>query len=90
MQKTTKITAVLVGVVGFVLAANGPAGAQAEVGFEMGNVSVGYADGYMDRNHRFHAWEHRADAEQYRAKHADEYRAWKHDDTRHHEDERSR
>ena len=90
MRKTMKITMAVAGVAGLLMAANGVAGAQSEDGFEVGNVSVGYADGYTDRNHQFHAWEHRADAEQYRAKHADGYRAWRHDDPRHHEDEQSR
>jgi hypothetical protein len=53
--------------------------------FEEGSVSIAFADGYMGTDHQFHAWEHRADAEQFRAKHADMYRAWRHDDPRHHE-----
>jgi hypothetical protein len=49
-------------------------------------VAVGYSDGYMGTDHQFHEWEHRSDAEAYRAKKADQYRAWKHDDPRHHDD----
>ena len=46
-------------------------------------ISVAYADGYTATDGQFHAWEHRSDAEDFRAKHADRYRAWRHDDPRH-------
>jgi hypothetical protein len=37
----------------------------------------------MGADHQFHAWEHRADAEEFRAKHLDKYHPWRHDDTHH-------
>lgn len=52
-------------------------------GFSDAQVSVAYSDGYMGMDHQFHAWEHRADAEEFRAKHLDKYRPWRHDDTHH-------
>jgi hypothetical protein len=66
------------------LASAGMSSAQ-EATFNMGNVTVAYADGYIDRNQQFHDWDHRADAEQYRAKNPDHYRSWRHDDPRHHD-----
>ena len=57
--------------------------AYAAEGFDINQVSVAYADGYTGTDHQFHAWEHRADAEEFRAKHLDRYRAWRHDDPRH-------
>jgi hypothetical protein len=50
---------------------------------EAGNVSAAYADGYMGTDNQFHAWENRIDAQEFRAKHADQYHAWRHDDPRH-------
>jgi hypothetical protein len=57
--------------------------AGAAVALEASEVSVAYADGYVGTDNQFHEWEHRADAQDFRAKHADKYRAWRHDDPRH-------
>ena len=48
-------------------------------------MTVAYADGYMGTDGQFHAWEHRSDAEAFRAHYADKYRPWRHDDSRHQE-----
>ena len=53
--------------------------------YQESDVSIAYADGYMGTDHQIHAWDHRTDAQEFRAKHADQYRAWRHDDPRHHE-----
>lgn len=60
--------------------------AGAAVALEASQVSVAYADGYMGTDNQFHEWESRADAMDFRAKHADQYRAWRHDDPRHKDD----
>src|ERR1700739_5108529 len=57
--------------------------AYADDAFNVDQVTVAYSDGYMGADHQFHAWEHRADAEEFRAKHLDKYHPWRHDDTRH-------
>lgn len=49
-------------------------------------VNMAYADGYTGADGQFHAWEHRSDAEGFRAGHADKYRPWRHDDPRHKDD----
>ena len=49
-------------------------------------ISVAYADGYTGTDGQFHAWENRSDAQDFRAKHADQYRAWRHNDPRHKND----
>jgi hypothetical protein len=54
--------------------------------FQDSDVSMAYADGYMGTDNQFHAWEHRADAQDFRAHHADKYRPWRHDDPRHAQD----
>lgn len=48
-------------------------------------VTVAYSDGYTGTDGQFHGWEHRSDAESFRASHADKYRPWRHDDPRHKE-----
>ena len=53
------------------------------IAFQESDVTVAYADGYIGTDNQFHAWEHRADAEQFRAHHADQYHPWRHDDPRH-------
>ena len=62
------------------------AAAYADDNFDINSVSIAYADGYMGTDHQFHVWEHRADAEAFRAKHLDRYRAWRHDDAKHAKD----
>jgi hypothetical protein len=58
--------------------------AYADDAFDIAQVDVAYSDGYMGVDHQFHPWEHRADAEAFRAKHIDRYHAWRHDDPHHH------
>ena len=60
------------------------AAARADV--DAAQVKVAYSDGYTAADGQFHAWEHRSDAESFRAKHADRYRPWSHDDPRHKDD----
>ena len=54
--------------------------------FQDRDVTIAYADGYTGTDGQFHAWEHRSDAEGFRAQHADKYRPWRHDDPRHKND----
>ena len=78
MRNTLKITIAAMTVAAATLAGAGIANA-----LQDSDVSVAYSDGYMGTDNQFHAWEHRADAEEYRSKHGDAYRAWRHDDPRH-------
>jgi hypothetical protein len=78
MQVGSKMATVAVVLVGLTLV-----GASAASAYQESDVSIAYADGYMGTDGQFHVWEHRADAEQFRAKHLDQYRAWRHDDPRH-------
>jgi hypothetical protein len=57
--------------------------AGAAVALEANQVTVAFADGYTGTDGQFHAWDSRADAMEFRTKHADKYRAWRHDDPRH-------
>jgi hypothetical protein len=62
----------------------GTANAAVHIGFDIGNVGIGYSDGYWDNGHHWHRWAHRDDLMHFRAAHADMYHEWRHDDRRHH------
>jgi hypothetical protein len=85
MRTTLKSATVAIALAGLSLV--GVGAANADDAFDVSKVVAGYADGYVGADQQFHAWEHRADAEEYRAKHGDQYRAWRHDDPRHKNDE---
>lgn len=55
----------------------------ASVTFDIGNVAVGYTDGYYDNDHHWHRWAHRADATRFRRAHKDQYHGYRHDDPKH-------
>jgi hypothetical protein len=63
----------------------GTAGAAdaAGIGFNIGNVSVGFNDGYWDNSHHWHRWAHRGDMERFRDTHRENYHEWRHDDRNH-------
>ena len=79
-----KTAAVLATLAGAVLGASA-AQAAVSIGFDLGNVAVGYSDGYWDNAHHWHHWRHHADLESYRAAHVDSYHEWRHDDRHHHD-----
>jgi hypothetical protein len=78
MQTGSKIATLAVVLAGLALAGAGAASA-----VEASNIAAAYADGYMGTDNQFHAWESRNDAQEFRAKHGDQYHAWRHDDPRH-------
>jgi hypothetical protein len=60
--------------------ASAPAMAFAQsVTFDVGNVAIGYSDGYWDRAHTWHAWDKPEYRDNYRAAKGNEYHEWKHD-----------
>jgi hypothetical protein len=60
------------------LAVTVPAMARSSVTVDFGNVSIGYRDGYYDRDHHYHRWA-RHDATAYRAQYQQSYRDMNHD-----------
>jgi hypothetical protein len=54
-----------------------PAIARTGVSIDLGNIAVGYRDGYYDRSHSYHRWGH-ADAMRYRDRYHDNYRDMAH------------
>ena len=77
--KTITLTAIAA--FGFSMAAHAAVG----IRFDIGNVAIGYTDGYYDRDHHWHHWQHRADMERWRHDHDSDYHAWRHDDRHHHD-----
>ena len=51
-----------------------PAVARPAVQIDFGNIGVGYRDGYQDRRHYWHHWNHRSDAVAYRSRYQQNYR----------------
>jgi hypothetical protein len=49
------------------------------VRFEVGNVAIGYNDGYWDRSHQWHNWQRQEDMTAYRSAKNAEYHDWRHD-----------
>jgi hypothetical protein len=56
----------------------------AVIGFDIGNVAVGYSDGYYDSGHHWHKWARHDDMVAYQHSHGDGYHEWRHDDKHHH------
>jgi Spy/CpxP family protein refolding chaperone len=61
------------------LATVSPAAADATVTVSTGGIAFGYSDGYWDQGHHWHPWHNHAQAEAWRAQHADHYYDRRHD-----------
>ena len=56
-----------------------PASAQpTSFSFRVGDVAMGFNDGYYDRYHRWHHWRNAREHRWYRANYADNYRQYRH------------
>jgi hypothetical protein len=60
------------------------ASAAVGVSFDLGNVAVGYSDGYMGTDHQYHDWAQHSDAVRYQKAHKESYHSYRHDDPKHH------
>jgi hypothetical protein len=76
LLKAALVASLLAGTVGV--------GNAAGIGFNIGDVSVGYSDGYYDGGHHFHKWARHDDMVAWQHSHADGYHEWRHDDKHHH------
>ena len=88
MRTILKSVVVSLALIGAPLGSITAANAAAIVTFDIGNVAVGYSDGYYDNDHNWHRWAHPADAQHFRAAHKDTYHTWRHDDPKHQNDEK--
>lgn len=61
------------------LAATAPASAQpTHFSFRVGDVAMGFSDGYYDRDHRWHHWRNAREHNWYRSHYASYYRGDRH------------
>jgi hypothetical protein len=79
MHKTFALAAIAVSLTGMGFATSNAAMAQASVSFNVGNVAIGYSDGYWDHGHQWHGWANDRDRVNYQAAKGAEYHEWKHD-----------
>jgi hypothetical protein len=56
-----------------------PASAQTGFSFRVGDVALGYNDGYYDRGHRWHGWRNARERNWYRVNYSHQYRGYRHD-----------
>src|SRR5580698_7526915 len=80
MQNILKGATIALAVAGVTLGSAVTANAAVGVSFDIGNVAVGYSDGYMGTDQQYHRWAHASDAKRFRAAHKDQYHTYKHDD----------
>ena len=83
MRTILKGAAILLALAGATLGTIVTADAAVGVSFDIGNVAIGYSDGYMGNDHQFHRWAHQSDAKRFRTAHKDQYHGYKHDDPNH-------
>jgi hypothetical protein len=79
MRKILAASALVVSLAGLAFATSNGAMAQANVSFDVGNVAIGYSDGYWDRGHVWHQWAQPAHRDAYRTARGAEYHEWNHD-----------
>ncbi len=80
MKHTLKIllAASVLGGAGMFAAAPATA-ATAHLSFRIGDVAIGYSDGYYDRNRHWHAWRNTRERNWYRANYRESFRNMRHD-----------
>ena len=79
MTRTIRAAAfVAVAVIGTSWAALTPARADVHISLNPDSVAFAYSDGYWDRDHHWHAWRNRDEANWYREHHKEHYVAHSH------------
>jgi uncharacterized protein (DUF697 family) len=80
ISKSVTIALALAGAtLGGVVTANAAVG----VSFDVGNVAVGYSDGYMGTDHQYHRGAQHSDAVRFQTAHKELYHGYRHDDPKH-------
>ncbi len=81
MNRKLNVALIAIALAGGALTAGAPAKADSvTIGVYPGGIAFGFADGYWDRDHHWHAWERREDAEHFRAENREHYFDRKHDE----------
>jgi hypothetical protein len=87
MRTILKTVTIAMAVAGAALVGGGTANAaNVRARFDIGNVAVGFSDGYYDNDHNFHRWARSSDARRYRVAHKEQYHTWRHNDPKHPDD----
>jgi len=68
-----KGAAIALALAGVMLVSAVTADAAVGVSFDIGNVAVGYSDGYIDTDHQYHPWAKQSEAVRFRTAHKDLY-----------------
>jgi hypothetical protein len=79
MTKSLKILLAASVLSGAGMLAVAPASAAVGFSFRVGDVAMGYSDGYYDRSRHWHSWRNAREREWYRANYSRSYRAMRHD-----------
>jgi len=79
MNRIIKTALIASALAGAPLLASAPAMAAVDLSVDLGNAAFGYSDGYWDRDHHWHAWRNRQEAEYFRTHYGDHYYAVRHD-----------
>ncbi len=83
MKHIVKGALIALALAGAPVVASIPASAAAvDFSISLGNAAFGYSDGYWDRDHNWHAWRNKSEAQYYRTHNADHYVAARHDKDR--------
>jgi uncharacterized protein (DUF697 family) len=83
MRIILKGAAIALALAGATLGSAVAANAAVGVSFDIGNVAVGYSDGYMGTDHQYHPWAQHSDAVRFQTAHKDLYHGYRHDDPNH-------
>ena len=78
-MKTTFKILLAAGVLGAASLAVPAAAQPTHFSFRVGDVALGYNDGYYDRSHSWHSWRDARERNWYRARYAHNYRRMRHD-----------
>lgn len=79
MRRKIEVALVALALIGAPLATMAPAAADVRISVNPDTIAFGYSDGYWDRDHHWHAWRHKSDAQWYRAHYAGHYVNSRHD-----------
>jgi len=79
MKSILKGALVAFALIGGPLVASAPAAAAVDFSISLGNAAFAYSDGYWDRDHHWHWWRNKREAEYFRSHFADHYVNVRHD-----------
>jgi hypothetical protein len=73
---------VVLALAGAPMIASAPASAAVDFSVSLGNAAFGYSDGYWDRDHHWHAWRNKAEAQYFRNHYGEHYTNVRHNHDR--------